>query len=162
MKILLKSTIYILMSMLLTTSICIAAANEIPKSDLQIGGIALGNTEDYVRSIYGEPTSITYTERSAFGRMKNLCYGDSFYIHLGQDGRAVNIETTADNGLKTPPGFTVGMPLAQVEEYYGDVGYVGTQQGKRIHRYQAVWGMYMMYRADKDGNIEFISVYQSP
>ena len=49
-----KFPILIFMLISLVCSVCFA---EIPRSEVALGGVPLGSTPEYVKSIYGEPSS---------------------------------------------------------------------------------------------------------
>lgn len=163
MRRLFKQVFPLMMALLMMTAVCMAAGprdGEISAKDMAIGGITFSASEDYVRSIYGEPTDISYDSNGGWGKIKTYRYGDSFFVTFAQSG-VIDVKSTANNGLKTPQGFTVGMPLSKVENYYGNKGYASTNNGKKTRRYQAEWYMYMVYQADKEGNIESIHLYMS-
>ena len=102
------------LSMLAVGSCFAAMVGNVPDSEASLGGITLGNKMSYVRSIYGEPTEQHRTKTIE------------------------EIVTTANNGISTPRGVTVGIPKATVDALYGE-GYLWngvyrylTDQGKRI------------------------------
>ena len=135
---------------------------EIPAKDMAIGGITFGASEDYVKSIYGEPSDISYDSNGVWGKTKTYQYGSSFFIKFGQTGNVIELKSTANNGLKTPQGFTVGIPLSEVASYYENKGSTGKKDGKKYCVYQADWYKYMKYVADKKGKIASIHLYMSP
>ena len=143
------------------TAVC-HAAGYIPKEDVALGGVTLGATEDYVSGIYGEPDDITYKTTGAFGKMKTFRYGDSFFVTFG-NGKVIEISSDADNGISTPAGFTVGTPLSDVKDRYRGAGYESKdKQGKRFIRYSPEWGVYLMFREGKKGQVGSIGIYMSP
>lgn len=91
-----------------------------------IGGINLNSSPEYIKSIYGEPTSeekrYNYTE---------LVYGDSFRILYNNTiQRSIKVETTADNGIGTDSGVTVGMSESVIIDLYGDPSIYGASNRK--------------------------------
>lgn len=59
-----------------------------PAADIEIGGIALGATESYVRRIHGEPDEISYeSNRRRTGPINQriLRYENSFFIVFDAD-----------------------------------------------------------------------------
>lgn len=112
-------------------SVCWA---EIPRSELTLGGINLGATPEYVKSVYGEPTR--YESNGHGDVIYN--YNNTFRI-LFVDGKYMYwIETTADNGIKTPSGVGVGMD-ASILSKYGATYYEKDENG--VH-YKAYWAKY--------------------
>ena len=89
------------------------------RSRIALGGITIGSTKAAVRHIYGEPTSV---EKNGW----LYRYGSSFRIkfipgsELGMaDDGAYTIVTTANNGIATPDGVTVGMAPKVLDDVYG-------------------------------------------
>lgn len=93
---------------------------------------------DYVQSIYGEPTHISDKVPNAEGGYSySYAYGSSFYIFFDANTNVVTgIFSTANNGLITPAGLTVGMDADAIEQAYGepwknDRGYISYhEEGK--------------------------------
>ena len=93
----------------------------------------------YVRSIYGAPTDRVptkdYIRQDAFSNI----YGNSFYvIEYPKNSSVEELYVTANNGLATPMGITVGIPKSTVDKLYGEGSFVQgsyrylTQEGKVI------------------------------
>ena len=85
--------------------------------ELSIDGICPGQTMDYVVKIHGKPSHIEKQDSFLF-----YYYNDSFIV-MGRsdDGNKVISVAIYEKGLKTPSGFTVGMPFTEVVEKYGKV-----------------------------------------
>lgn len=135
------------------TSTCFAAISE---SQLALGGITPGSSPDYVRSVYGAPTK----ERKLRGLYDmSYTYGTSFVIFFDkvQSGEyvVVAMRSTANNGIKTPDGITVGMTRADVRRAYGQVDPNPYQGNKRD---DSRFGMYNVYGEHGYG---FISDYDT-
>ena len=135
---------------------------EIPVADIAIGGISLGATENYVRSIYGEPDEISYDNNSRRAgpiNRKTFRYGTSFFVVFDTDNNSNavwEVKSTGNNGLKTPVGFTVGMNISEVRKYYG--------QGHSYENhlaYKANWWHNIVFTA-KNGKITEIHIYITP
>ena len=153
-----KILIFVL-SLLLVSVTAYANRNSISRADIAIGGISLGATENYVRSIYGEPDKISYDSNSRRAgpiNRKTFRYGTSFFVVFDTDNNAVwEVKSTGNNGLKTPVGFTVGMNLSEVRKYYGQ------GRGDENHlAYNANWHN-IMFTA-KNGKITEIRIYPTP
>ena len=107
--------ILLLSGVLIAASFAVCSAGrptEIPIREIAIGGIDTLASEEYVRSVYGEPDEITYEpwQRAQPHNQKTFRYGDSFFIVFdADDGRAWRITTTGNNGLATPAGFANGV-----------------------------------------------------
>ncbi len=168
-----KRMFLVFITMLALTAVCFAAPRSMPQSipndELAIGGIHLHDSEEYILSIYGEPDDITYSSSPVFGEMKKCNYGGSFFVTYHpsyKDGSNIvlDVKTTANNGLKTPPGFTVGSPLAGVIEYYGSSNWsrVKESNGKKSIMFWDGEYKLIRYEANHEGKIESISLYQNP
>lgn len=110
---------------------------EIPKSEVALGGLQVGATEDRVRSIYGEPDDVEYDGIPMGGihpvPIKTLKYGKGFEITLIERQGSYTLlylNVTANNGIKTPAGFTVGSNFSDVKKHYERVGKPDSSGGK--------------------------------
>lgn len=119
----------------LTLLICSVCFADIPPSEVALGGINLGATPEYIKSIYGEPTS--YDQEREGTIIYN--YNGTFKIMFVFAGKSYQymywMETTANNGITTPSGVAVGMN-ASVLDKYGEVYYDEFENGIR---YKAFW-----------------------
>ena len=115
-----KRLILSVFSLLIVSISTVFAA--IPDSEFAIGGITIGSSADYVQSIYGEPTHISDKVPNAEGGYSySYAYGSSFYIFFDANTNVVTgIFSTANNGLITPAGLTVGMDADAIEQAYGE------------------------------------------
>ena len=154
-------TLSVILTFMLVTSLCNASAS-ISRADIAIGGITIGATESYVREIYGEPDEISYesNERRAGPiNRKTFRYGNSFFVVFNTDNnsnKVWEVKSTGNNSLKTPVGFTVGMNLSEVREYYGQ------GRGDDNHlAYTADWWYNIMFTG-KNGKITEIRIYPTP
>lgn len=142
--------------------ICSAAPRwkEIPVADMAVGGITLGADESYVRSIYGEPTDISYeSNRRRAGPIntKTFTYGKTFIIVFNTESHKVwEVKSTGNNGLKTPAGFTVGMNLSDVLDHYG------SGRGDENHLAYTANRWYNIMFTAQNGKITEIHVYPTP
>lgn len=131
------------------------------KSQIALGGVAIGSTKSMVRSIYGVPTSV--------GRNGSLYnYGSSFKIwfipgsELGMaEPGAYTIVTTANNGIATPAGVTVGMTPDVLDDVYGTADRVeDNRDGSAEYQYwdkdNTCTALYFLVR---DGVIRSITCY---
>lgn len=124
----------------LLASSCLAVmTGPVPDSEASLGGITLGSSMSYVRSVYGAPTdripTKDFTHQDAFSNI----YGNSFYvIEYPEDNSVEELYVTANNGLATPMGIAVGVPKSTVDKLYGEGRFVQgsyrylTQDGKMI------------------------------
>ncbi len=156
-----KSLVLSCLLTLVMASVCLAYTppKEIPESDIAIGGITLGASVDYVRSIYGAPDSITDINNGKGSEPLTLFrYGDSFFVYLNQhSGRVAKVESTGNNGLKTPAGFAVGMKISDVARHYKDAG--RSADGGKFYAYTAKWWKILAFQANDEGIITSISIY---
>lgn len=123
-----KFPILIFMLISLVCSVCFA---EIPRSEVALGGVPLGSTPEYVKSIYGEPSS--YDRGAGDSIIYN--YNGTFKIMFASGKYMYWLETTANNGITTPSGVAVGMN-ASILNKYGEVYYDRIENGIR---YKAFW-----------------------
>ncbi len=165
-----KRTLFMVITLMVLSSYCLAAMpRTIPPEEIAIGGIHVSDSEDFVRSVYGEPDNITYSADPVFGNKKTFDYGGSFFItfHYYHDRRndvdvshVIYAKSTANNGLKTPPGFAVGSPFINVIKYYGnDWSNVKKENGKRAIIYWEGEYRIIKYQATAGGKIESIAIY---
>lgn len=160
-------TLVVLLAFVLATICCSAAPGryeEIPRADIAIGGITIGATENYVKSIYGEPNDISFQKSGYMGyRTKTYRYGNSFFIMFWQGNTGgttwivADVKSTGNNGLKTPGGFAVGMKLSDVYNRYGP----GRTSDNSLF-YTSNWWLNIMFKSDKNGKITEIHIYSTP
>lgn len=98
------TTLLISAAFLLGPKMCVAAH---PEGEAALGGITLGSTVSYVESVYGQPRGYR-TIQGVAGPLKASVYGGSFLVGYYK-GIVQEVITTANNGIKTPAGLTVGM-----------------------------------------------------
>lgn len=105
-------------------------AASISIDDCVLGGIAIRSNAEYVKSVYGEPTRIT---RSLMHDLPMYEYGDSFYIVFSDDMNFVQVMgTTANNGIATSKGISVGMKRMDVLGAYGTPTKTGYDNKRRV------------------------------
>ena len=143
------------MVLLLTNGMCEAADKRIPvisTEEVSIGGITVGTSEEEVKEIYGEPSAEEdMPGPSAWGGpTRKSLYGDSFEITYAMSiGKAVVIKSTANNGLTSGGGFSVGDKIHSVLAKYGNGWHGGfkDKQGRPLKM--------MMYRSSRNVIIRF-------
>ena len=90
---------------------------EIPKAELNIGGIEPGQDIGYTEQIYGKPGKF---EDEGFIQVYN--YNNKFVVRAKMNhGFKVTSVAIYEKGLKTPSGLTVGMPYEDVVKKFGKV-----------------------------------------
>ncbi len=124
----------------------------IPTEEVSIGGVTVGTLEEEVKEIYGEPSSEEdKSGPSAWGGpTRKALYGDSFEITYAMSiGKAVVIKSTANNGLTSGGGFSVGDKIHSVLAKYGNGWHGGfkDKQGRPLKM--------MMYRSSRNVIIRF-------
>ena len=100
----------------------VTAAARVPDSAIAMGGISIGSTEDYLRSTYGSPKSMSrtwYAPRKQYVREYN--YGDSFFLSvLEKSGTVFRMQSLKKhNNIRTAGGITIGSALQDVLRVYG-------------------------------------------
>lgn len=118
----------IIVFMLMVASTCLAKDVDViyhddhvlSPTEVAIGGVCVGMSENEVRKIYGAPTYETEYKPDYMvgGKTKTIKYGDSFIIAIN-DGYVLDITSNAHNGLKTPSGIQVGDIKAKILPAYG-------------------------------------------
>lgn len=92
----------------------------------RIGGIGIGDSVDYVKSIYGEPTFIgdrgkNYLYDGLYSY--NMKYGDSFTLSVVENSNGtveiIDIDSNANNGLAMPCGIKVGSQVGDMYKNFG-------------------------------------------
>ncbi len=142
----------------------------VDRSEFAIGGVYIGMPMNQVRQLYGEPTKIELQpENHAFDDVEIWTYGESFTINFERaaNGNKISylIITRANNGLKTPSGFTVGQSIGEVISHFKKQGvrmqyrrwngvsyYSVSQRGAIFNG--------MSFAVDKNGKITEISVHE--
>lgn len=113
---------FVLAFVLSLTALCFAGRIFLPDDEAAIGGVPLGAGMSYVRSIYGAPDGRTYGYDSFHQKVTIYNYGKSFFLYAYEGNGQSSVGellSTADNGLKTPMGVTVGMTEDEVFRIYG-------------------------------------------
>jgi len=111
-----------LFSLIMLVSTALAS---VPESELSIGGIGIGNSGGYVRSVYGNPDEVKNYNWGAIWR-----YG-SFKVIL-EKNKVISLESRGNNGLSTPAGVSVGMKMSNAYDLYGKADYQGSSQTELI------------------------------
>ena len=93
------------------------AAAEISPSEVALGGIPLGASPEYLKSVYGEPTSYDKSDDGVNYGGVIYNYNNTFKVYYADGKYMYWLETTANNGIGTPSGIRVGMPESVLEKY---------------------------------------------
>lgn len=163
---------YLSMSLVYAASYSVPAGYPPPvdRSEFAIGGISIGTSMDEIKQIYGEPDKIELQPNNpAFEDVEIWTYGKSFIINLNRatDGGKTPylIRTNANNGLKTPSGFTVGQNIGVVTSHFQKQGVrMQYRQWKGVGYYSvslrgAIY-IGMTFTVDKNGKITEISIHE--
>ena len=109
-------------------STCFASMNAEYLTSMAIGGVQIGSSEEYVKSIYGEPERIEYDQNlngtnNQGSTVYTYVYGGTFKIlFCGNNAipmQVGEISSTANNGIKTEAGLTVGDNESRIKALYG-------------------------------------------
>lgn len=116
-----KKSLFLLLAILcISTTTCFAS---IPRTDMAIGGVTLGSSLNYVKQIYGPPTSFYYEDGDYItGKIAVYSYNQMFVIYArtrNQPAGMIDSIICRDKGLSTPAGFAVGMNFDIVKKIYG-------------------------------------------
>ena len=130
------------------------------------------DSSKYVKSIYGEPDKIEsqYVANGAGGAIPpgstiyTWYYGNSFELTIVNYSNRKNYEiviyatSTANNGLKTPDGVTVGMKENILYQKYGTPDDITEQMDRKLIRYDYEPDTSWILFEVKNGVISSISV----
>ncbi len=128
-------------SLIMMSSSCFANIDASYLESMSIGDIQIGSSEEYVRSIYGEPERIVYEKNlngtNAQGSTAyTYIYGETFKIlFCGNNRIPMNVGeiiSTANNGIRTEAGLSVGDNESTIIALYG------TENLKTYHRQNGV------------------------
>jgi len=97
----------------------------VPASELAIGGIGIGASGSYVRSVYGNPDDV---KSYSWGEIWK--YG-SFELVFEKD-TVLSLKSVGNNGLSTPAGLAVGMKIGTAYDLYGKADYQGKEQTELV------------------------------
>ena len=137
-------------------------AYPINPAEAAIGGVSVGSAKEYVRRIYGNPDRVEPLGETPFGAATRWTYGKTFIISFSGGGYVFDVESTANNGLKTPAGFTVGSDIHSAIDYFGLISVYQTEAN--FHRvYKLFYGdsCGMTFETHK-GKITKIYCYTNP
>ena len=109
-------------SIFLAAAQAIPAAASIPAEEMALGGISIGAAADYVKSVYGQPDKISYSDGVLY-----YYYGDNFALRFmrgnlyrNRTPSAITVTVSGANGLSTPSGLSVGLSVDALAELYGE------------------------------------------
>ena len=134
------------------------------RSQIALGGIAIGTTQSAVRNIYGSPTSIVRTSPACpvykYGSSFRICFIPGSELGMSEMGAYI-ISTTANNGIATPDGITVGMTPKTLNDVYGAADRIeNNRDGSKEYQYwdkdNDCTALYFLVR---DGVIRSITCY---
>lgn len=120
----------------------------VPASEASLGGITLGSPMSYVRSVYGEPTETAWGKDRLNQDAKSYRYGKGFFIlERLYDNTVAELMTSANNGIATPMGITVGVPKSTVDQLYS-----GGREGNGYTSYMTQNGALIRITYGRDVN----------
>ena len=90
---------------------------EISPSEIALGGIPLGASPEYLKSVYGEPTSYDKSDDGVNYGGVIYNYNNTFKVYYADGKYMYWLKTSANNGIGTPSGICVGMPESVLEKY---------------------------------------------
>lgn len=142
--------------MMIISSTCFAS---VTREQMTLGGIYLGASPEYVKSIYGAPQDVhiggLFYETDTYGDSVHIIYDFKGDIHGPLE--VVGMETTANNGFATKDGVTVGMNQATVRRIYGVPDRIFTRYGQTdIYHMQGRDYIDLIFDYDKKGIIKRI------
>ena len=114
----------------------------VPASELAIGGIGIGASGSYVRSVYGNPDDV---KSYSWGEIWK--YG-SFELVFEKD-TVLSLKSVGNNGLSTPAGLAVGMKIGTAYDLYGKADYQGKEQTE-IVRHPKGCDYHYIYRSSNN------------
>ena len=157
-----KKIIYqiVLLVMLLSVqSTALAFHGTIAEEEINIGGIGIGTSLDYVKQVYGQPTE-QKNYRNYLGQGIEYNYNNLFIVDaaIKQNGDTyVSYITCKAGNLKTPSGFAVGTPYKNVTDKYSKFSMIEKNGFKIYTHFNGA--LYMEFKVDKQGLIKEITCY---
>ena len=123
------------------SSTCFANMDAEYLTSMSLGGLQIGSSEEYVRSIYGAPERIEYsknlngTNRQG-STVYTYIYGGTFKVLFCGNNRIPmqvgEVISIANNGIKTEAGLSVGDSESTITQLYG------TENMKTYHQKDGV------------------------
>jgi hypothetical protein len=141
-------------------ALCFADQIPLGNDEASIGGVKLGSSMDYVRSIYGVPSGQAFGYDSFRNSVTIYNYGDTFYLYVyeGNGKSYINeLLTTANNGLKTPMGVTVGMSEDEIFKIYGQKNPSSISYKTRVYEYVTKNGMHIDLTMKESKKVYYVS-----
>lgn len=134
---------------MMVVSTCLAYTfGSVPASEASLGGITLGSPISYVRSVYGDPTETAWGKDRLNQDAKSYRYGKGFFIlERLYDNTVAELMTSANNGIATPMGITVGVPKSTVDALYS-----GGRSGNGYTSYMTQNGALIKITYGRDAN----------
>ena len=156
-----KLTSFFLALLIVVVYGCTMCYANIANEELSLGGITLESSSDYVRGIYGEPDRIVKSNSRFTGPMQTYYYGTSFRLMMKND-KVEQLDSTGNNGIKTPSGICVGMTRSDLEATYGKPNKVNRNTAGYISNYyygsENNFYTGAQFRFDGSGRISSISI----
>lgn len=139
---------------LLAANTCSAA--RLSDEDYALGGIKIGDSEEFLKSIYGDPDRVNRHEGTpGSGDIPLLIYhyGDSFVVGINaMTMQVAALMTSMDNGIETPRGIHVGSKLVDLQRAYGTLPRAVPAKGG--YCYSFGWAQIkLVFYVDKKGRI---------
>jgi hypothetical protein len=138
---------------------------------LTLGGIKLNDTNSQVINLYGEPAGKFRSDKP----IKDPFFIEPYFLweyHYGETVKlqfiqpisekklyATKVESTANNGWKTPSGLTVGMKTEEIKKRMGDNCLQETKDKSTVYSYHD--GAFYLAFYDKNGIISKIELYSA-
>ena len=158
-----KSIKILCLSIIITCiSIVTCFASPFPRYDIAIGGIGIGTSMDYVKQVYGEPSSISYGYEYPYGDTVTYNYNDLLEITGAIRTGDVYAISCKEKRLSTPGGIAVGMKYGIVKKIYGigrrlDLNSYFKDDGYKHYEYN--YGPRNIVFVVNDGIIRKINIY---
>lgn len=144
MKNLLMRLVIAIFAVVLLVPSVIANA-KLSSDQIAIGGITYKSSLDYIYGIYGPPDFIESGSVYCWGYNSLEVY--TWGPH-GQTNYATEIRCKKNNGLATPAGVTVGMPVSVLNDLYGRADYTldSDREGNTVYTYFGEAGPCLVFR----------------
>ena len=116
-----KIIMFVIALVCFSYGVCMA----IPQSEIALGGITYGMNFEDVKKIYGKPTDkhrdkFKTNTKMGYDWVDEYTYGKGFEVHCDSNGKVISVQTTANNGISTPAGFTYGSNANEILQYFGE------------------------------------------
>jgi len=86
----------------------------VPEDEISIAGLTVGETADYAKKLYGEPSQV-YKEGDF-----NTLHFHALYVTVNKDNIITRITAHSSSYQGTPAGISFGTSIEKIKDVYGE------------------------------------------